>query len=429
MRKPKGHIRKRPFGYEIAVPEGRDPITKRYRYRYAYADTIEEAETERQRLVAEVTSGRKPRTQATFGQLLDEVIKVTDLDLQTTYTYEGYIERTIRPALGTIPVHDLEERPELIDRLYAELRRCGKLCGGRRGLIDHRPAGRGDSTPVHECDPRCRPHRCRPAEPGAIAQVYAIITAVFGYAVAWKWITDNPARFATAPKVTAGHADPPSSDEALRLLAAAGEHSRVMAVMTWLALVTGARRGELCALRWPDLSQDEGELLIGDEQPQATAAGTHRERRLTLDPGTADLLADYRENCRHEALAAGGALDEDGFVFSADGFGKTPWHPTPSVTGSARSPRQPEWRPRCAGCGTTTPPRCSARAALAPAAWSPVSSLAEAGRPDGLRVDGSPSSGGCCTHRPGRRRGRGPCPGGPGGPLVSPGGLAQFRAA
>ena len=41
MRKPKGHIRKRPFGYEIAVPEGRDPITKRYRYRYAYADTIE----------------------------------------------------------------------------------------------------------------------------------------------------------------------------------------------------------------------------------------------------------------------------------------------------------------------------------------------------------------------------------------------------
>ena len=143
MRKPKGHIRKRPFGYEIAVPEGRDPITKRYRYRYAYADTIEEAETERQRLVNEVASGRKPRTQATFGQLLDEVIKVTDLDLQTTYTYEGYVERTIRPALGTIPVHDLEERPELIDRLYAELRRCGKLCGGRRGLVDHRPAGRG----------------------------------------------------------------------------------------------------------------------------------------------------------------------------------------------------------------------------------------------------------------------------------------------
>ena len=27
MRKPRGHIRKRPFGYEISVPEGRDPIS------------------------------------------------------------------------------------------------------------------------------------------------------------------------------------------------------------------------------------------------------------------------------------------------------------------------------------------------------------------------------------------------------------------
>lgn len=66
MRKPKGHIRKRPFGYEIAVPEGRDPITKRYRYRYAYADTIEETETERHPARARhdpgARPGRAPRT-------------------------------------------------------------------------------------------------------------------------------------------------------------------------------------------------------------------------------------------------------------------------------------------------------------------------------------------------------------------------------
>jgi integrase len=139
MRKPSGHIRPHGAGYQVAVPVGRDPITKRYRYTYDQAATLEEAQTLRQRMIDQVTSGRKPRTQATFGQLLDEVIKVTDLDPQTTYTYEGYIERTIRPALGTIPVHDLEERPELIDRLYAELRRCGKLCGGRRAF--HRRAG------------------------------------------------------------------------------------------------------------------------------------------------------------------------------------------------------------------------------------------------------------------------------------------------
>src|SRR5262249_14846748 len=83
MRKPRGHIRKRPFGYEIAVPEGRDPITQRYQYRYGYAATEEEAETVRERMVAEITAGREPRTKATLGQLLDEMLAAADLDFTT----------------------------------------------------------------------------------------------------------------------------------------------------------------------------------------------------------------------------------------------------------------------------------------------------------------------------------------------------------
>src|SRR5215475_3991223 len=83
-------------------------------------------------------------------------------------------ERTIPPALGDYGVGYLEQHhPKLLDRLYAALRRCRRSCGGRRGLIDHRPAGRGkrlaDGTPNHECDERCRPHECRPAEAAALA--------------------------------------------------------------------------------------------------------------------------------------------------------------------------------------------------------------------------------------------------------------------
>lgn len=61
-------------------------------------------------------------------------------------------------------------------------------------------------------------------------RVHAIIKRTFGYAVRWKWITDNPARFAKAPAVTAEHADPTSPAEAIRLLAAAEEHSMVMTI-------------------------------------------------------------------------------------------------------------------------------------------------------------------------------------------------------
>lgn len=179
MRKPRGHVRQRPFGYEIAVPEGRDPITKRYRYRYEYAHSPEEAEAARERMVADVAAGRAPRSGAKFGQLTDEVLEVIDLDFTTRGMYEGYIARTIRPALAEYDVRHLEQHPELLDKLYARLRRCRRLCGGRRGLVDHRPAGRGKrlagGTPDHECDERCRPHQCRPAEPATIAQVHAII--------------------------------------------------------------------------------------------------------------------------------------------------------------------------------------------------------------------------------------------------------------
>jgi len=337
MRKPVGHIRRHGTGYQVIVPAGVDPITKRYRYQYEQTDTLHEAEAARDRMLADLAAGREPRTKATFGELLDRMLEVADLDFTTRGMYQGYIERTIRPVLGGMQVRELEQRPDLLDSLYAALRRCRRLCGGRRGLVDHRPAGRGkrreDGTPDHACDQRCRPHQCSPAEPATVAQIHAIIKGAFGYAVRWKWIEENPAVSATPPEVTAEHPDPPGPDEAVRLLAAAESHSRVMAVLTWLALVTGARRGELCALRWPDVNEAEGDLLIGRSyavrkgQKMIKPTKTHRKRRLALDPGTLELLAGYKEECRKAALQAGGELDEDGYIFSADGFGATPWNP------------------------------------------------------------------------------------------------------
>jgi integrase len=338
MRKPVGHIRRHGTGYQVIVPVGRDPITKRYEYVYRQASTIREAEEVRERLLDEVAAGREPRNKkAKFGELLDEVLEMADLDFTTRGMYQGYAERTIRPTLGDYEVGFLEQHPELLDRLYAKLRHCRRLCGGRRGLVDHRPVGRGrrreDGTPDHVCDERCRPHQCHGAEPATVAQIHAIIKSAFGYAVRWKWIDENPAVLASPPEVTAEHDDPPSPDQAVRLLAAAEEHGWALAAIVWLALVTGARRGELCALRWPNINEDEGDLLIGASyavrkgQRMIKPTKTSRKRRLALDLGTLELLADYKEHCRKEAIVAGGKLDEDGFVFSADGFGKTPWNP------------------------------------------------------------------------------------------------------
>jgi hypothetical protein len=195
MRKPRGHVRPHGSGYQVIVPVGRDPITRRYTYAYRQAATREEAEELRGKLLADLAEGRQPRREATFGQLLDAVLEAADLDVSTRVIYRLPVEETLRPALGDYGVGYLKQHPELLDRLYAALGRCRRLCGGRLGLIDHGPRGKrmADATPDHECDERCRPHQCRPAEPATVAQVHAILEAAFGYAVRWEWIYENPA--------------------------------------------------------------------------------------------------------------------------------------------------------------------------------------------------------------------------------------------
>ena len=132
MRKPRGHVRPHGAGYEVAVPVGRDPITKRYSYEYQQVATLEEAEKVRDKMLADMAKGRQRRNEATLGQLLDAVAEVAHLDLSTRVTYQGYVQRTIRPALGDYTCRHLEQHPELLDRLYAALGRCRRLCGGRR---------------------------------------------------------------------------------------------------------------------------------------------------------------------------------------------------------------------------------------------------------------------------------------------------------
>ena len=133
MRTPRGHIRRRGSRYEIAVPVGRDPITKRYRYAYDYADTEEQAECRRAALIDQITKGRAPQARATVSDLVDRWLSVAELELITSVNYQSYIERVIRPVLGGLQLREIQDRVEVLDELYAQLRRCRRLCGGRRG--------------------------------------------------------------------------------------------------------------------------------------------------------------------------------------------------------------------------------------------------------------------------------------------------------
>jgi integrase len=67
----------------------------------------------------------------------------------------GYIECTIKPALGSIAIDKMSARN--LETLYAELRRCRSRCDGRPFIERHRVDGE------HDCvKKKCVPHTCKP---------------------------------------------------------------------------------------------------------------------------------------------------------------------------------------------------------------------------------------------------------------------------
>jgi hypothetical protein len=142
---------------------------------------------------------------------------------------------------GARHTRKVERRVDVLDGLYVGLRRSWRLCGGRKGLVDHRRLGRArradEDEPDHECDDRCRPYRCRPLETSSILQIHSILRRAFKFAVKWQWMTQNSAHLATVPR------------DAARLVAAATARSPELPLFVWLIMVIGARRGELPEMR------------------------------------------------------------------------------------------------------------------------------------------------------------------------------------
>jgi integrase len=95
--------------------------------------------------------------------------------------------------------------------------------------------------------------------PASARQVHAILRRALVHAERWGWINRNPAALASPPKLGRREMQPPSAEQVRRILEAAREDDDNLSLAIWLAAITGARRGELCGLRWADL---DGESFV-----------------------------------------------------------------------------------------------------------------------------------------------------------------------
>jgi integrase len=328
----RGEIEALPSGsFRVRVYAGIDPITKKRHYLTevvpAGPKAAKLAEKTRTRLLSEVDEQRSARTNATVDQLLDRYLDVLKIEDTTRSGYERLIRLHIRPVLGSLSIGRVNG--ETVDSFYAQLRTCRTRCGGRASF-EHRTAVE------HECDDRCGPHQCRPLGEASLRQIHNILNGAFSRAVKWRWIGVNPMKQAHPPTPPPPDPQPPTPAQAARIAAEAWKDPD-WGMFVWLAMTTGARRGELCALRWNRIDFAAGLLDIRSSIAQSSGrtwekdTKTHQRRRIVLDPQTLTVLRAYLKRRAEQAAELGVELRDDAFVFSPEPDGSV-WPKPDSAT-------------------------------------------------------------------------------------------------
>jgi integrase len=309
-RRPRGHVRRLPSGsYQAIVYAGTDPITGEERRLRETSPTYGEAEQALTRLQSQVDEDRHPKSGITVGQAVAQWLDVVDLEDTTRERYEDLIRIYIAPTFGDMTAAKLDA--ELLEKFYARLQRCRTLCNGRPS------AG----------------HTCRPLSSSTVRKIHFVIRAALERAVRWRHLGVNKAALAVTPSPAPSRPDPPSAEEAARMLSAAWASDSDWGLLLWLTMVTGSRRGEVSALRWDHLDLARGLLRIerSNAQPKAGVkekeTKSRQQRRVALDPQTLEMLTAHRDRCEQRCAALGCTLDPLAYLFSPAPDGSTPWPP------------------------------------------------------------------------------------------------------
>jgi integrase len=184
------------------------------------------------------------------------------LRTRTAADYRGIINREILPALGKLRLVDV--KPDDIDGLHRKITR-----------------GHGE-------------HRARPYRANRTA---ALLSKVFNLAVhRWQWLSVNPVRGLQRNQESKRERYLVNG-ELQRLSAALAVHEdRQAANIIRMLLLTGARRGEVFAMRWADLNLTDGTWT--------KPASTTKQKKTHVTPLSAparQLLAELNKNAEPNA--------------------------------------------------------------------------------------------------------------------------------
>jgi len=295
-----GRIRSRGQGvWEVSIEAGRDPVTGRRRQ---LSRRVHGSKRDAQRLLnslaSEADAGRFVGTSAvTFETLVAKWLETAKKNLSPTTlrTYKSLLSNWALPALGDRSIGSIQTSD--LDELYG-------------GLSDRFNLS-----------------------PSTVRQVHAIVRRAFRQAILWGWVTVNPATNATPPRQAKNDLSPPSPVQVGELVHAAYARDPEVGNFLHVAATTGARRGEICAIRWRNIDTKLKTLTIESaivEVPggiEERDTKTHSNRRLALDDDTLKVFESQRLIAQDRAALIGAEVSKDAYVFSHEPSGSIPWTP------------------------------------------------------------------------------------------------------
>jgi integrase len=286
-----------PGRWELRVYAGLDPVTHKKR---SISRTVHGTEREARKaerlLRVEVDKGKHAATEGTVAFLLEEWFAQASPRWSKRYAFHvrSNIDRRWIPAVGAKKLNRLEAID--LDRCYRRWE--------AEGLA-----------------------------PATIGQYHAAIRRALRQAVRWGWITANPASQASPPPLVAHQLIPPSAPQLKRVIAALSADPESLAFATFVrfAAASGARRGEVCALRADDFDATGVTIArsigqVGKEW-HVKDTKTHQARRISLDPATLLLVEAQLGRQAVRAAAIPTALVANPYVFSHSFEAAEPWRP------------------------------------------------------------------------------------------------------
>jgi len=278
------------YSYVLRVP---DPLTGRTKPQWVGGFLSEkEAKFARDKArVALVNRVYTPPTKLTLGEYLDTWLENKKASPTTLERYQSVIKHYLKPKLGAIKVQDL--KPFHVQALYSDMANNLGVTG--------------------------KPLSNRSIEHAGIVLKMALRHAV----EVDNLISVNPAQRIKLPRSVPNTPAPYTTAELNTLLETAKSHRLYFYFR--LSAYTGARRGELIALRWTDfdgnsisLNKSRVATKKGVVESNRTKGGLNYQRRVPLDAETIAQFHEHRKAQIVERLAMGENWQDTGFIFTQE---------------------------------------------------------------------------------------------------------------